>query len=294
MIRRQRPRHPGRHARRRTKEAPLMSGIAGLPPVPMYLAIEKNEQQYAQKTENTDAAAKAGIAYFEKQAPALTSPQALLGNYRALQVVLSAFGMSSDINNTGILKDLMTQNPSDPKSLVQQLASPLYTRFAQLMSNWNPPPFSSASVVQTIVNQYTTNQFEQNQGQQMPGMQQALYFTRTIASATSLQQIMSDPTLLNVVETATNQPPQFGLLNYDQQVSLLTKAVPDVTKFQNPEYVRKFVEKYLVMNQMSPPPVTVPSTVADLLSPSGGTSILSLFGISTGSANPGSLLSVLT
>ena len=250
-----------------------MSGIAGLAPIPMYLAITKNESAYVAKTAKTDPAGQAAVAYFQKQAPTITSPDALLKDYRSLQVVLGAFGMSGQIGETGLLKDLMTQNPSDPKSFAQQSANPVYQRFAQFMSNWTTSPLANAKTVQTIVSQYQTNQFEQAQGQQMPGMQQALYFARTISSATSIDAIMSDPTLLNVVETVTGQPVQFGLLGFTQQQAILTKAV-DVTKFQNPAYVKQYVEHYLALTQENPPASNAPATVLDLFgagSSSGGT-----------------------
>ena len=244
-----------------------MSGIGGLPPIPVYLAIEKNEQQYAARVEKTDAPTQSNIAYFQSVAPKLTSPQALLGNYRALEVVLGAFGLGSAINETGILKDLMTQNPADPTSLAQQSANPLYLRFAQFLSRWNPPPFSDPKTIQTIISQYQLNQFEQNEGNQIPGMQQALYFTRTIGTITSIDQLMADPTLLNVVETVTNQPQQFGLLDFNQQVAILSKAV-DLSKFKNPAYIQKYVEQYLALIQENPPPAPGPSGVLALFQPS--------------------------
>jgi len=496
-----------------------MSGISGLPPVPQYLAIEKDEQTYVQRAEQSDPQEQANVAYLEQVAPTITTPQDLLSNYRALGVVLSAFGMSGDINDTGLLKDLMTQNPQSSSSLAQQLASPLDLRFAQYFSNWTTSPLassvqgyvfsgttagqtqsgsstlqlssvaglqlgqtvsdttntgaiasgalitaidtatntitlstpttgtvakgdkltygdpnfiaaepaltgstqltlgstsglgvgdqltsingtsqqtngvsptitaisgntitlssgitSSASTsstlsfglaaipsaarvqavgsttlqltsvkgiqigqiasdsagalasgttvtaidaatntitlshalskattasepitftnipttisnpVNTIVSQYETNTFEQGEGTSS-GLQQALYFTRTIASSTTLAQMMSDPTQLAVLETATQQPQEFGLLSYSQQVSILTKDV-NVSDFQNPAYVTQYVERYLVLNQINPPTPTPTFSVQTLFGASGSsTSVVSLF---TGSSSSSS------
>lgn len=254
-----------------------MSGISGLAPVPLYNSIAQNEQKYVQASLKSDPAAETAVSAFEKVAPSLTSAKALLGNYSALQFVLNAFSMGSMIGETGILKDLLTQNPNSSTSLAQQLANPTYLKFAQFFSNWNPPPLSNPANVKAVVNQYNTNQFEQAQGAQTPGMQQALYFTRTIGSATSIQQIMADPTLLGVVTTALGQPPEFGLLNYNQQVAILTKGLT-LSKFQSPSYVQSFVQKFLVLNQENPP------------APPGPTGTLALF--SNGSSQTGSILSL--
>ena len=254
-----------------------MSGISGLPPIPMYELYSKNETQYADAAAKSNPSTALAVQYLRSQAPNLTTPTALLQNYRALQVVLGAFNMSGMINEQGLLKQLMTQNPAAPNSLVQQLANPTYLNFAKVMANWNPPPLSNPQTLASITQQYETNQFEASAGQQSPGMQAALYFTRTIGAVTTIPEILADPTLLNVAETALGLPVQFGLLNYNQQVNILSTSL-DLTKFQNPSYVNQFVQKFLVLNQENPQTPAPPATVSDLIG--GGASgggILSLF-----------------
>ncbi len=225
-----------------------MSGISGLSPIPMYETYIKNEASYAQKAAKADPATQTALTYFEKTAPTLTTPQALLKNYRVLQVVLDAFGMGGMINEQGILKQLMTQNPASPQSLVQRMSNPTYLNFAKVMANWNPPPFSNAQTMASMMQNYMTNQFEVSANQQNPGMQAALYFTRNIGAVTSIPELMSDNTLLNVVETNLGLPMQFGLLNYSQQVSILSKGV-DLKNFQSPSYVNTYVQKFLALTQ---------------------------------------------
>lgn len=227
-----------------------MSGTGGLPPIPLYEQYSANESKYVQADVKSNPTLQQTIAYFKKEAPKITSPEALLKNYRVLQVVLGAFNMSNLINEQGILKKLLTQNPNAQNSLVRQLANVTYLNFAKVMSNWNPPPFSNPQTIDTIVQNYQTNQFESNADQQSPGLQAALYFTRTIGSITTIPELMADPTLMSVVQTALGLPQEFGLLSYNQQVSILTKQV-DLKKFQNPSYVKQFVERALILNQES-------------------------------------------
>ena len=58
---------------------------------------------------------------------------------------------------------------------------------------------------------------------------------------------MSDPRLLRVATIATNMPDQFGTLNYDQQVRLLSAKI-DMKQLVKPGQTDKFVEKYLAIN----------------------------------------------
>jgi hypothetical protein len=162
------------------------------------------------------------------------------------------------------------------------------------MSNWSPPPFSNSGAATTIANQYMTNQFEANSGQNIPGMQQALYFTRTIGSVTSIAGLMSDPTLLDVVLNGLGIPADaFGALDYSQQLNILKPRV-DLSKFSDPSYVKRTAEQYLIAQQWSPDSLTASQSgtaasggsAASLLdaifpgassSSSGTSSILSLF-----------------
>ncbi|MEJ1978186.1 MAG: DUF1217 domain-containing protein [Acetobacteraceae bacterium] len=115
------------------------------------------------------------------------------------------------------------------------------------------PALQNAARVATAISEYKTNQFENAQDQQTPGMHSALYFTRQISSVTSISELMSDPALLSVITTNLGlQSDQFGALDFDQQVRILTKDV-DVTKFQNPSYAKQAAEQYLALTQENQP-----------------------------------------
>jgi len=87
------------------------------------------------------------VAYLKSVLPTLKTPAALLGNYRALSIVTSAFGLGSEVDQTAILSKLMTQDPSSSSSLAQQLSDSRYLQFAQAMSTYQPNAvFTSASI----------------------------------------------------------------------------------------------------------------------------------------------------
>jgi hypothetical protein len=128
-------------------------------------------------------------------------------------------------------------------------------------------------------------------------MQEALYFRRMIGSVTSVNQLMADATLTKVAVGGAGLPQQFGLLDYSQQVPILTKAI-DLTKFKSPAYVDQFVEQYLIQNQASQSGSASATGILSLFSGSGasqGTDLLStLFaGSSSSSGSSSSLLGAL-
>lgn len=222
-----------------------------------------------------DGSDKSDIAYFKSVAPTLTTPDKLLGNYRALSFVTTAYGLGSEVNQTAILRKLMTQDPNDSASLAQQLADNNYRVFANALSSWNPPPFSNSTAVNSAIAGYQQHSFETSIGTDSPSLQEAEYFTKTVPGVTKLTQIMADPALLDVVRTALGIPSSFGNLTYDQQVQILAPRV-DLKQFQTAAGVSKFVTQYLAMDELNQ------STAG-----TGGDPILSLF--SGGSSSSSSI-----
>lgn len=132
--------------------------------------------------------------------------------------------------------------------------------------------------IDQIITNYQKQQFESNDSNTDSGVGNALYFTRKMASVTSINQLMSDTKLLQVVETVSGYDPStFGALSYNQQLRMLTKKV-DFSKLKTPEQIQKYAEQYLTLLQITPQPVDKPADMLDLFG--GDTSksgILALF-----------------
>jgi len=266
-----------------------MTTAAILPPIPLYLTYEANEAADAATTVKASPEAQSLIAHFQATAANITTPKQLLSDYKSLSVVLGAFGLSSQINNTALLNKLLTQSPTATDSLASQLGAK-YLEFATAISTWNTPnttgattsPFAQAGDRTSIVNAYELNNFESSVNSQAPGLQDALYFTRKISSVTSITQLQSDPTLLAVAVTAAGLPlTDFQSLSFTQQTAILKSKI-NLSSFQNPATVKRDAEQYLVSQQ------TNVNTTAQTVAPG---SLLSLFGGSDTTGN--SILTIL-
>jgi hypothetical protein len=258
-----------------------MSGsIGGLPPIPLFLADSANEAKLVAKFQATDPQTKADVAYFVKQTPKLTSVDALMKDYRALSIMLGAFGLSADLAYPALVRKVLTQDPTKSTSLAQQMASPAFYQLGKDMGQWKTPPFASAANVAAVVSAYATNTYEASQASLAPGLDTALYFRRTIGGITSINGLMSDRQLLSVVEAASNIPQAFGMLDYPQQVRILTKAV-DLKSFKDPAAVNRMAETYLLQSaQQSSASGSDPTGALALLgggSLAAGGTLLSLF-----------------
>ncbi len=272
-----------------------MSGSIGLSPISLYTADAANESSRAAAELKSDPQASALTAYFKKIAPSITTPDALLKNYKALSVVLGAFNLSGSINNTAILRKLLTQDPTSKTSLAQTLGNTKYQLLANALSSWTTPPFATTAAVNQIVSAYATNNFETSANAQAPGLANALYFTREAPSLKSIAAVQSDSNLLSVVVTGLGLPLQnFEELDFDQQTAILT-AKFNPANLQKPSYVKQVAEQYLVSQQSTADTGPAAGSVASLYSDSSDTSGDSLLSIldpsadsDTGSTDSGS------
>lgn len=267
-----------------------MSGtVSGMSAMAQYVSVVKDEDKYATSWAKTDGATESNVTTFEKDATSISSAADLLNNYKALKVVLGAYGMSDYIDQTAVIKDLLTQDPSSTTSLAETSGNATWLKFAKAMSSWSSDSTMSSDTISSIVSDYLTNSYEDSQD--TGGLGDALYFTRNVTSGTTLNDIMSDSKLLNVVEVALGyDPTQFGALDYDQQKKILTDKL-DLSDFSTPEKVQRFAEQYLTLSQVNPTTSTESYSMLSLYGASGSSvGILSLFTGSDDSSDSGSSL----
>ena len=108
------------------------------------------------------------------------------------------------------------------------------------------PALSDSSNVATILSQYETSHYETEEATQTPGMGDALYFTRTMPTITSITQLMSDTRLLNVVTTNLGLSATYAQLPFDQQVSLLTSKIK-LSDYSTPAGLLQAAEQFLIL-----------------------------------------------
>jgi hypothetical protein len=257
-----------------------MSGTIGSGPIPQYIQYAANETKYAAQALKASPTDNALLTYFKANAASITTPAQLLGNYKVLEVVLSAFNLQGSIKNTAILQQLMTQDPTSKTSLSARLGNAQYTRFAKAFSDWTTSPFASATNVATIAQSYTTNTFEQSADAASPGLANALYWSRLAPAITSISQLQSDPTLLKVAVATTGITyDQYVALDFAQQTKLLTASVK-ISQLTTPSYVNRVAEQYLIQNGSSgasaPPPGSIASLYSDTSDTDAGDSLLGI------------------
>lgn len=96
---------------------------------------------------------------------------------------------------------------------------------------------------------------EEDAGAQNEGVRLALYFQRKATSIDSPLEVLADPALLKVVQTALRLPITMSLLDIDKQVDLISAKL-DVTDFQDPDKLAKFLKRFASLYDVDNPQTT--------------------------------------
>lgn len=254
-----------------------------------YLAAAPRETALAAANARADPTTLALSRHFTANAAALTSPDALLRDYRSLSVVLNAFGLDKYQNSTALLRRLLTEDPSDRASVAYRLRDAKVLAFAKAFSSWSPPPFADTGARDALLQQFQLGAYEQAADQQTPGVRLALYFTRRAGGVTSISQLQADPDLLRVAVEGAGVPwSGFTQLDFASQSRLLKNRIA-VADLQKPDYVGKLAKSFLArqaVDQTGSAAAVRPGTIAGLFSQqaASGNDILGLLGGQAGTS----------
>ena len=114
-----------------------MSGVSSSTALSVYLSTIKDEQTQVSRYVASDRQVASTASSFTSTAATLTTPTAILSNYKALQVLTGAYNLSGQIGQTAVLRDLLTQNADSSTSLVSETDNADYLHFARATSDRN-------------------------------------------------------------------------------------------------------------------------------------------------------------
>jgi hypothetical protein len=134
-------------------------------------------------------------------------------------------------------------------------------------------PFEDPALLDRLVAAAMTNRYEKEMGEDNAGLREALYFIRNAPKVGSIADLMTDKAMTAVMRGSLGLPESFGVLDFDQQKSILTERVK-LEDFQDPRAVAKLAMRYLAL---SAPAQTGQSPLLALFG-GGGPSLNSLLG----------------
>jgi hypothetical protein len=200
--------------------SPTMSAEAGFS-----VYVQNENQQIAKYSQ--EATVQQAVTYFKNNISQIKSVQQLTQNPQLLNFVLTAFGLQADASEPALIAGVLNSNLSSGTSLANELADPRYQQLAAEfnVATFGTSNFSNPNVIADVVNRYLTNAYETSLDSTNPALQNAAYFLRNIGSVTNAYNILADPVLRNVVETATGLPQTIANLPIQDEARLINQKV---------------------------------------------------------------------
>jgi hypothetical protein len=211
----------------------------------------------AQQNQTADVAKEAlvpqvaqALTAFKTAVGSAKTIQDALANPEVQQVLLTANGLSNYIGDTALVQKVLLSDPSDPKSLVNQLGDSALLSTVQTYNFGTNglAELQNPKVVSTLTDAYAEVQWRQSLDAATPGLSNALDFLSQASSIKNVNDILDNYTNFEVVTTALGIPQQIVNQDPSAQQSAIASRV-DISKFQDPSYVTSLTDQYLLTMQ---------------------------------------------
>lgn len=205
--------------------------------------------------------------YFLDNIGSVKTAADLVNNRRLLSVALGAFGLQDDIDSKFFVQKILQDGTSSNTALANRLADTRYQKFSKAFGFG--PGETRKTGLQTdmakVARLNTLEAFEASVGQQDGSMRIALFAqrelqnlaTQAISNDAKWFDLMGQPPLRQMFETALGLPSSFGQINLDQQLSVFRKKLQavtgssELTQFTDPQAMDKIINRFLARDQIN-------------------------------------------
>jgi hypothetical protein len=186
--------------------------------------------------------------YFNRAVKDIEEPEDLFKDYRLLKIVLSAYGLETEINKMALVKKTLMSDPKDLNSLVNKMKDPRYKEMHEALGlDRGTFKLKLQSTPIELRKKLVSTMVEKQLDEQVPGIRRAMHFKRT-AAAGAIEgpfNLLADSNLRDVALMARNLPRTIVNSDIDTQGRTLEKFF-DFDLFSDEKYTDKIIQQYLV------------------------------------------------
>jgi hypothetical protein len=200
--------------------------------------------------------------YYMTHISKVTSIDEFIGDYRLFSYAMKAFGLTDMTYAKAFMRKVLTEGVQEATSFANKLVDTRYKQFATAFDfeKLGANATKTAAAQSGTVEKYVRQTLEEDAGDDNQGVQLALYFERKASGIGSVYQILGDPALLKVAQTALGISPVTGSADIDKQAAMFADRI-DVADFQDPQKVKTFLQRFSAMweTQNADPAANSPS-----------------------------------
>lgn len=205
--------------------------------------------------------------YFIENIGSVKTAGDLISDPRLLNVALGAFGLEEDSYKKAFLERILQEGTEADDALANRLGDERYVQFSEAFG-FGPGQSLKTGNAKAMYDLVYTNQvqsFEAAVGEQDHAMRVAMFSERELPNlagdGTSVNtkwfNVMGQPALRELFETAMGLPPSLAQIDLDQQLETFkdkSKAMfgtDDIAVFSDPEKMKKLISTYLVRSEIA-------------------------------------------
>lgn len=219
---------------------------------------------------------------FRERISSVKTADDLVGDRELLSVALTAFGLEDDLNNTFLVKKVLSDGSFSEDALANRFSDKRYLKLTKAFGfvDFDVPRTQLSDFSEEIISKYIDQKFERAVGDQDESLRLALSLDQSIGEivnkeateATKWFSVLGNPPLKSIFDTAFFLPPAFSNLSLDRQVNFLKSEVlskfdgESIDIFQEQSSVDRLRTKFLLASQLNNQTVqTGASTALSLL-----------------------------
>ncbi|SDD90608.1 Protein of unknown function [Paracoccus isoporae] len=213
-----------------------------------------------------DGPVRMAAQHYRERIGAVRSADALMDDYRLLDVTLRAFGLGADIGNRAFIRQVLESDLADDRSLANRLSDSRYLRLAERFGFGVGGAGRTAQdgFADRVVADYVEAELETRVGAAEPSLRLALSARRTLpdlaardsSARTKWFAVLGDPPLRELFQTAFGFGPAHGRLPIDRQLRDYADAAermlgrPDIAQFTDPGKVETLTRHFLMRDSL--------------------------------------------
>lgn len=191
------------------------------------------------------------VEYFRNKVSNLQSVDDVFKDGRLMRFVLKAYDLEDQMQYPARIKQIMKDDPTDPRALLQRMTNPGYREINAAMDFFvsGLTKLKGEALQKDIISRYQSARSDDQLAELSPNLEDALYFERRIGRVRNGYEILGDPVLFSVAKTALSLPSSVSASNIDRLKALVESKV-DMTKLNDTKYVKSMVERFLVLKDV--------------------------------------------
>ena len=252
------------------RQASGQSSLQAIPPSTALLSAEKNQTRDVKRTA-AQPEVKRAVDAFTQSVRSAKSVDGLLRDRGFLEVFLTANGLGDQTGAGGLARRVLQSDPSDSKSLVNKLSDTRWKATAKTydFATKGLSIIQDPKVIAKLADAYAEVKWRKSLDETTPGLSKALTFRAQATSVTSVDEILGDPILRDVVTVALGIPKQIAFQSIEAQERAITTRL-DITKLKDSHFVEKFAQRYLLAAAAAANPPDATADIATLAVRSAG------------------------